>query len=82
MMQFSHPLNQRPVTVKAPRLWTFLFGPLYLAYQRLGAGAISTVVAVVSVGLSWLVYPFFSPGIVRAAYLQKGWREARPSGVT
>ena len=78
MMQFSHPLNEHTVTVRAPRFWTLLFGPLYLAYQGAWAQAlISTVVFVVTAGVSWLVYPVFAPGIVRAAYLQKGWREAR-----
>ena len=75
MMQFSHPLNQHTVTVRAPRLWTLLFGPLYLAYQGAWAQAlISTVAVVLTGGLAWLVYPFFAPGIVRTAYLHGGWR--------
>ena len=78
MMQFSHPLNEHTVTVRAPRFWTLAFGPLYLAYQGAWAQAlISTIVFIVTAGVSWLVYPFFAPGIVRAAYLQTGWREAR-----
>jgi hypothetical protein len=77
MMQFSHPLNQHTVRVRAPRLWTLLFGPLYLAYQGAWSQAlISTLVALVSGGVSWLVYPFFAPRIVRTAYLHQGWREA------
>ena len=76
MMQFTHPANGHTVIVKAPRLWSFLFGPLYLAHHGAWAQAlISFVVAVCTVGLSWLVYPFFAPGIVKSAYLRNGWRE-------
>lgn len=76
MMQFSHPLNEHTVRVKAPRFWTLLFGPLYLAYQGAWAQAlISSVVVVATGGVSWLVYPFFARGIVRTAYLDRGWRQ-------
>ena len=80
MMRFAHPLNQHVVTVKAARSWTLLFGPLYLASHGAWAQAlISLVVAVFTVGISWLVYPFFAPGIVRSAYLCNGWREVGTS---
>lgn len=80
MMRFAHPLNQHVVTVKAPRFWTFLFGPLYLAsHGAWGQALISLIVAICTAGLSWLAYPFFAPGILRSAYLRKGWNELAPT---
>ena len=32
--------------------------------------------AIVTGGLSWLVYPFFAKGIMRTHYLRKGWMAA------
>jgi hypothetical protein len=80
MMQFTHPLNQHRATVRAPRFWTLLFGPLYFAsHGAWGQALISFVMAVCTVGVSWLVYPFFAPRIVRSAYLTQGWQEAGPA---
>lgn len=76
MMQFAHPLNGHVATVRAPRLWMFLFGPLYLASHGVwGQAVISFVVALCTAGLSWLVYPFFAPRILRSSYLRNGWRD-------
>jgi hypothetical protein len=75
MMRFTNPLNEHVVTVRAPWLWTLLFGPLYMAFHEAwGQALVSFVVACVTVGLSWVIYPFFARRIVRNAYLRKGWR--------
>jgi hypothetical protein len=75
-MQFAHPLNRYVVKVRVPWLWTLVFGPLYLAFHEAwGQALISFVVACATVGLSWVVYPFFARRIVRNAYLRKGWQE-------
>ena len=76
MLQFAHPMNDHVVKVRAPWLWTLLFGPLYLAFHEAwGPALISFVVMCATVGLSWIVYPFFARAIVRNAYLRKGWQE-------
>lgn len=31
------------------------------------------VLAILTCGISWLIYPFSAPGILRKHYLQKGW---------
>jgi len=57
-------------------LWCFLFGALYFAYKGIwGHAVISFVVALCTFGISWVVYPFFAKGIIRKAYLQRGWVE-------
>jgi hypothetical protein len=75
-MTFTNLQNQHTVTVNHPRLWTFLFGPLYFAVHGVWSHAvISLVVALLTVGLSWVVYPFLAPSILRNAYLRKGWKD-------
>ncbi len=74
-MTFVNTLNHHTVTVRHARLWTFLFGPLYFASHGVWSHAvISLVVAVFTAGVSWLVYSFFAPSILRNAYLTRGWQ--------
>lgn len=62
--------------------WSLLFGFLYFLVKRCWAhAAISFVVAVVTGGLSWLVYPFFASSIVEAQYLRDGWTEVKEEEV-
>jgi hypothetical protein len=30
--------------------------------------------AMITLGLSWLIYPFLANHIVRSSYLERGWR--------
>lgn len=78
-MTFEHPANRHTVRINAPWLWTLLFGPLYFAAHGVWSHVlISFVCAIVTVGLSWLVYPLFAGGFVRRSYLARGWREIVP----
>ncbi len=68
--------------------WSLLFGPFYFAYMGIwDTAVISFVLAVISGGLSVLVYPFFTEKIIIADYQKKGWKlkdrstEAFESGV-
>lgn len=75
MMTFTRPSNGFTVRLRAPRFWTFLFGPLYFAAHGVWSHAfISFVAALFTAGLSWLVYPWFAPHILERAYLRNGWR--------
>jgi hypothetical protein len=48
-----------------PFLWCLLFGPFYFAAKGAWIHAvIALLAALVTMGLSWLVYPFFAKGIV------------------
>jgi peptidoglycan biosynthesis protein MviN/MurJ (putative lipid II flippase) len=59
-------------------LWTLLFGPLYFAYKGVWRHAlISAVAALVTMGFSWLIYPFFAHGAVSNHYWRLGWKEKR-----
>ena len=84
-MQFRNPNNGYIETVSAPGLWCFLFGPLYFAIKGAWSHAlISAVVALLTGGLSWLIYPFFASKVIEQQYLRSGWTklEGNPSAPT
>lgn len=55
-------------------LWTLLFGCFYFAYKGVWRHAvIAFFLAFPTALLSWLVYPFFSHGIIDRHYLRSGW---------
>jgi ACR3 family arsenite efflux pump ArsB len=71
---FRNPANGHTVVISKPGLWSLLFGPLYFVRHDAWAQAlIAFVVAVVTMGLAWLVYPFYAGRIVRNAYRRRGW---------
>ena len=49
-----------------PFLWTLLFGPFYFAAKGVWKhAALSSVLAICTFGVSWLVYPFYARRIFR-----------------
>ena len=75
-MKFQNPTNGFTETAGAPFLWCLLFGCFYFAFKGVWNHAvISFVVAILTVGLGWLIYPFFASGIVRSHYLRMGWQQ-------
>ena len=73
-MRFRNPANGHIETVSHPILWTFLFGCFYFAYKGLWMhAAFSLVIAILTSAISWFIYPFFAPGIMRNHYLRNGW---------
>ena len=77
MTTFKNPTNGYTETVTGwSMLWTLLFGCFYFAYKGVwGHFFIGLVLGMLTLGLSWLVYPFFTPGILRKKYRQLGWTE-------
>lgn len=71
---FKNPRTGDQVSIEKAGLWTFLFGPLYFAHRGIWShAAISFVVALVTYGVGWLVYPFFARGILRKHLVAQGW---------
>ena len=57
-------------------LWCTLFGPLYLAHKGIWRHAlIETALTPVTLGLAWLVYPFFARSLLRAQLVKQGWED-------
>lgn len=75
MLKFKNPQNGYTIETQ-PGLATFLFGPLYfMKHGAWGHVFISFILAMITIGLSWLVYPFFAGRVIRDHYLKKGWTE-------
>lgn len=76
-MQFRNPQNGHVETVSPLTwLWCLLFGGFYFAFKGIwihfviGLGA-----ALLTWGLSWLIYPFFARSIVIGHFRRNGWQE-------
>jgi len=53
-----------------------VFGSAYFAYKGAWKHALlSLVAAIVTFGISWLVYPFFAYRCVTESYLERGWEQ-------
>ena len=72
---YENPANNYREISSAPWAWTLLFGAFYFAVKGIWKHAIlSVVLGVITLGISWLVYPFLANSIVRNHYLRRGWR--------
>lgn len=77
-MIFVNPANGYRKEVTVPWLWTLLFGFLYFAAHGVWTHAIiGLVLACVTFGVSWLLYPFFASSIIRQHYLGRGWKQLK-----
>ena len=84
MATFENPANGYHVKVGTlgPFIWTLLFGALYfLVKGSFKHFLLGIILGMCTLGISWLIYPFFSPGIIRRMYLEKGYRQI-DSGAT
>lgn len=75
---FRHPQSKQSLCVATPVswLWVLLFGPLWFVAKGVWTWAIvSLFVAVITAGISWFVFPFFTYKIIRSHYVHKGWEE-------
>jgi hypothetical protein len=71
-------LNQNGYQEKANfcGLWCLLFGVIYFAVKGVWTHVfVGLILAFLTCGISWLIYPFFAGKIVRKSYLKKGWRQ-------
>jgi len=78
MAVFEHPINSHRVRVGTlgPFIGSLLFGSLYFLYKGSYKHAIlSAIVAIITCGVGWLIYPFFAPRIIRNMWLEKGYRQ-------
>jgi hypothetical protein len=69
------PTGQKEVKLSWVFLWTLLFGPFYFAYLGIWDSAlVAGVLAVISGGISILIYPFFAERIIIETYKKEGWK--------
>ena len=76
MSKYKNPQNGYVETANSALswLWCLLFGPLYfLVKGNIFHALISLFLAILTLGISHLLYPFFVYGINRRKYLKQGW---------
>lgn len=71
---FRNPANGYVEEVRLAWFWSLLFGFFYFAVKGIWTHAVAgLVLALLTFGISWLVYPFFAQQIVERHYLRRGW---------
>ena len=79
-MKFKNPKNNYVENVSSSLswLWVFLFGPIYWAVQGVWRHAVvHLVLAIITVGIAHVIYPFFTYSILRKHYNKSGWKEVK-----
>jgi hypothetical protein len=77
---FQNPENEHVEGVSPLSwLWCLLFGTFYFALHGVWRhAAISLALAIITAGISWVIYPFFAYKAMRNHYLRIGWKEVFP----
>lgn len=74
-LRMRNPANGYVETIDRAWLWCLLFGCIYLAYKGAWMAAVlALLLAFLTGGLSWFVYPFFARRLVAKSYMQRGWQ--------
>lgn len=74
-IQLRNLANGYVETITHPGLWCLIFGCFYLAYKGAWMAAIlAFFLAIVTGGVSWLIFPFFARRLIVRSYLQRGWQ--------
>lgn len=76
-LRFKHPLNNYIEDVSLLAwLWVLLFGFMYFAVKGVWRHVLLSIIfALLTAGISWLIYPFFVRAIMKKHYLRQGWTE-------
>lgn len=74
-MTYRNPTNGLTERPRLTWLWALLFGVFYFAWRGIWRHAlIGAALGILTVGISWVLYAFFAPGIVHRDYLRRGWQ--------
>jgi|SRR6185369_8730749 len=80
--RFRNPSNGYVESISRPFLWCLLFGCCYLAYKGAWMAAVlAFILAVMTAGISWLLFPFFAHQLIIKSYLQRGWQPVGDNSV-
>jgi len=73
-LMYRHKRDGRMMTASTPWLWSLVFGGFYFLYRKAWMhSAIWLVAAVCTLGLAWLVYPFYAGKALTSTYKNRGW---------
>lgn len=72
--RFRNPANGYEEEATSSWLWCLLFGPAYFALKGVWTHMVfAAALALVTAGISWVIYPFFAKDIIARNYLRRGW---------
>lgn len=72
--RFRNPANGHIESAEHAFILCLLFGTFYFLAKGIMTHAIlSALLAIMTFGVSWLIYPLFAPRIVATNYLRRGW---------
>ena len=76
-MKFRNPQNDYEEEITGTAfIWILFFGFFYFAVKGVWRHVfIYIVLTFVTLGICWIIYPFFWKGIMRKHYLKNGWVE-------
>jgi hypothetical protein len=76
-MRFKNPTSNYTEEVDENAwLWVLLFGCFYFAFKEVWVHfIISALLAMMTCGLSWIIYPIFARDIMISYYRKRGWLE-------
>ena len=74
-LSFKNPSNGYvEVISKYTWFWCLLFGLFYFLYKGIWSHTIiGFILAFITSGISWFIYPFFAKKILINSYLKAGW---------
>jgi hypothetical protein len=71
---YRDPETLRTHDVRAARIYTALFGFLYFARHKVWKHALGgAVLTLMTLGMSWLLYPIYAEGIMRKTFVGRHW---------
>lgn len=74
-LKFENPVNGYVEESSLHWLWALLFGPIYFASKGIWTHAvISFLLAGITWGISWVIYPVFASNIVYEHFMRRGWK--------
>lgn len=75
--KYTHPESGKVELISwKTGLWTLFFGWCYFAYKGVWKHAcLSLAASGFTLGVSWLIYPFFACDILRNHYRKNGYKE-------
>jgi len=74
---FRNPANGHIERIDGAWAWVLLFGCIYFAAKGVWTHAVAgLLLAIITGGISWFIYPIFAARIMRTHYLRKGWQPA------
>lgn len=76
LLELRHKRHPYTKLSKFHWFWCLLLGPIYFAINKVWRhAAISALLAIATLGISWLIYPFFARQLVRGYFLRRGWED-------